>query len=302
MMNVADGFLESAVRSATPLAYAALGELIAQRSGVINLGIEGCIALGAFAAFVASLSIGGEAGMLAGGLAGALLALVFAVFILRFRAQQIIAGTAVTMLGLGLSASFHRSLAGADHVTTLSPVAIPALSAIPVVGPAFFAQSPATYLLYLLFPVCAFVLYRTTAGIAVRATGELPSAVRASGYTPERVQLLSVVVGGFLAGLGGASLVVVQAGTFTDSISAGRGFIAIAIVALGRWKPFGVVVGALVFGAASALQFLAQSLGWSVPYNIVLASPYVLTLIALAIFRGAAVAPANLGKPLETSG
>jgi ABC-type uncharacterized transport system permease subunit len=300
-----DGFLESAVRGATPLAFAALGELIAQRSGVINLGIEGCIILGAFAAFAAGVALGPSAGLVAGGLAGAMLALLFALFILRFRAQQIIAGTAITMLGLGLSATLHRIMsdpsATSAHVDTLSPLSLPLLSALPVVGPAFFAQSVATYALYLLFPLAAFALFRMHAGIALRTVGEVPAAARAAGYNPGRVQLVAVTLGGMLAGIGGATLVVVNTGTFSDGMSSGRGFIAIAIVALGRWGPLGVAIGALIFGAASALQFLAQAAGWDVPYNLVLASPYVLTLVALAVFRGTRAAPASLGRTLDVS-
>jgi ABC-type uncharacterized transport system permease subunit len=300
-----DGFLESAVRSATPLAFAALGELIVQRSGVINLGIEGSIAIGAFFAFAAATAFGPSAGLLAGGAAGCLLALVFALFVLRFRAQQIIAGTAITMLGLGLSAALHRTIGAPTetqaHVSTLAPATIPILSEIPVVGAALFSQSVVTYVLYVLFPLSALLLYRTNAGIALRAVGELPGAARAGGYRPRVVQLVAISIGGFLAGIAGATLVVVNTGTFTDGISSGRGFIAIAIVALGRWKPAGVAVGALVFGATSALQFLAQSLGWNVPYSLVLALPYVLTLVALAVFRGTKSSPASLGRALGES-
>jgi ABC-type uncharacterized transport system permease subunit len=305
-MTVLDGFLDSAVRSATPLAFAALGELVAQRSGIINLGVEGCIILGAFAAFAAGLAFGPAAGLAAGGIAGALLALVFAVFVLRFRAQQIIAGAAITMLGLGLAATLHRTLgdptAPTAHVETFVPLPIPLLSSLPVIGPAFFAQTAATYAVYLLIPVVGFALYRTHAGLALRAVGELPAAAQASGYHPGRVQLIAVTVGGCLAGVGGATLVVAHTGTFSDAMSAGRGFIAIAVVALGRWHPSGVAAGALVFGAASALQFLAQAVGWNVPYNLVLASPYVLTLVALAMFRGTHAAPAWLGRDASDSG
>jgi simple sugar transport system permease protein len=305
-VNALDGFFESAVRSGTPLAFAALGELIAQRSGVINLGIEGSIIVGAFAAFVAGAAFGPFAGIVAGGIAGALLAAVFALFVLRLRAQQIIAGTAVTMLGLGLSATLHRLSAdpavAAAPVETLRVISVPGFSAVPVIGPAFFEQSAATYALYLLAPAAAFMLFRTHAGLALRAVGEMPAAARAGGYRPAAIQFAAVATGGMLAGIGGATLVVVQTGTFSDAMSAGRGFIAIAIVALGRWGPGGVMAGALVFGAASALQFLAQAMGWQVPYNLVLASPYILTLVALAFLRGARTAPAALGQPLRDSG
>ena len=302
---ILDGFFEATVRSATPLAFAAMGELITERSGVINIGLEGAIAVGAFASFVVAQTIGPEIGFFAGGLAGALVALLFAVFVIVLRAQQIIVGAAVSMFGLGLSASLHRAMVadaiGNNNVETLRALAMPALSDLPVIGRALFAQPLSTYLLYFLVPAVGWTLYRTTAGIALRAVGEHPPAAVAAGHSPAKIQFLALATGGFLAGLGGATLVVAQAGTFSDGMSAGRGFIAIAIVALGRWTPHGVTAGVLVFGAVSALQFLVQSMGWPVPYTLVLASPYVLTLVAMAAFRGSRAAPAALGQQLEST-
>ncbi|MCX5754507.1 MAG: ABC transporter permease [Gemmatimonadetes bacterium] len=300
---VLDGFLEATVRSATPLAFAALGELVAERSGVMNIGLEGAIAAGALAAFLGAQIAGPEIGFVAGGVAGALVAAVFAFFVLALRSQQIIVGAAVSMLGIGLSASIHRAMvsAGAStaQVQTLASLPVPGLSTLPVVGDALFAQPISTYLLYFLFPLTGWVLYHTVFGVALRATGERPLAVVAAGHSAAKIQLAALIFGGVLAGLGGATLVVAQTGTFSDGMSAGRGFIAIAIVALGRWTPRGVVVGVLVFGAVSALQFLAQAMAWNVPYTLVLASPYVLTLAAMAIFRGSRTAPAALGQPLD---
>lgn len=302
-MTPLDGFLEAAIRSASPLAYAALGELFAERSGVINIGLEGAIICGALASFVAAAAFGPSAGLLAGGVAGLVVGVIFAVFVLTVRAQQIIVGAAVSMLGLGASATLHRLLTAsastAASVPTLPALRIPVLSEIPVVGHALFFQPITTYALYLLFPLAGFLLYRTVGGIALRAAGESPPAVTAAGHSPVRMQFVALCICGFLAGIGGATLVVVQTGTFSDGMSAGRGFIAIAVVALGRWKPSGVALGALLFGSASALQFLAQSLGWNVPYNVVLAAPYVLTLVAMALFRGSYAAPAALGRSLD---
>ena len=301
---ILEGFFQATVRSATPLAFAALGELIAERSGVINIGLEGAIACGAFASFVAALMGGPGFGFLAGGLVGAAVALLFGVFVLAFRAQQVIVGTAVSMFGLGLSASLYRTLiatsGSTSHVTTLRSLRVPYLSDLPLVGSAVFSQPAPTYLLYLLFPAASWFLYHTVGGIALRAVGEHPSAAVASGHSPSVVQLVAVIMSGFLAGLGGSTLVIAQAGTFSDGMSAGRGFIAIAIVALGRWTPRGVAVATLVFGAITTIQFLTQSMGWRVPYTIVLASPYVLTLAAMAAFRGSRTAPAALGKSLRT--
>ena len=300
---VLDGFFEATVRSATPLAFAALGELVAERSGVINIGLEGAIACGAFAAFVTTMVAGPEAGFLAGGVAGMAVTFVFAVFVIALRAQQIIAGAAVSMLGLGLSASLHRVMVASGdpsaHVATLGVVRIPGLVDLPFLGTALFAQPVTTYALYVLFPTVSWVLYRTVGGIALRAVGEHPPAAIAAGHSPRAIQFAALLVCGFFAGLAGSTLVVVHAGTFSDGMSAGRGFIAIAIVALGRWTPRGVAVGALVFGGVSALQFLAQSMDWRVPYTLILAVPYVLTLVAMAAFRGSRAVPAALGRTLE---
>ncbi|MDA1081937.1 MAG: ABC transporter permease [Gemmatimonadetes bacterium] len=300
-----DGFLEAVVRGATPLAFAALGELVAERSGVINLGLEGAIVCGALASLVATVAFGPSAGLLAGGSAGLCIGLIFAFFVLVLRAQQIIVGAAVSILGLGLSATVHRALTGggasAIHVATLPELRIPFLADIPIIGPALFSQSLPTYILYALFPLVAYALYRTIGGVVLRAAGEHPPAVIAAGHSPAKVQFMALCVCGFLAGVGGATLVVAQTGTFSDGMSAGRGFIAVAVVALGRWRPVGVLLGVLLFGSASALQFLAQSLGWNVPYNIVLAAPYVLTLLAMAALRGSGSAPAALGRALNRS-
>lgn len=301
-MTGVSGVLDSVVRGATPLAFAALGELVAERSGVINIGLEGSMACGALASLIVAGAFGPAAGLAAGAVAGALLALIFAFFVVIVRAQQIIVGAAVSMLGLGLSATLHRVFEADGHamahVATFSPIRLPALVDLPIVGSALFAQPVTTYLLYLLFPLVAFVLYRTVFGVVLRATGEHPVAVAAAGHNPERIQLIALCACGLLAGMGGATLVVAQTGTFSDGMTAGRGFIAIAVVALGRWRPGGVAAGAALFGAASAVQFLAQALGWTVPYNLVLAVPYVLTLLALMSLRGSRAAPTALGRTL----
>jgi simple sugar transport system permease protein len=179
---------------------------------------------------------------------------------------------------------------------TSAPLPIPGLSSLPLVGTALFAQPPATYLVYLIAPAIAWWLGRTHAGLALRAVGERPDAAEAAGIAVDRVRVYAVLVGGALGGIAGGTLVLAQAGTFAEGMSAGRGFIAIAIVVLGRWRPLGVALAALVFGAASALQFAFQAMGWHVPYQLFLVVPYLLTLAALAGAVGRAHAPAALGK------
>jgi simple sugar transport system permease protein len=175
-------------------------------------------------------------------------------------------------------------------------LAIPGLSALPLIGHALFAQPAITYVAYLLAPALAWWLARTHAGLALRAVGERPEAAEAAGIDLIRVRVMAILLGGVLGGLAGGTLVLAQAGTFAEGMSAGRGFIAIAIVVLGRWRPLGVAVGALVFGGASALQFAFQAMGWSAPYQLFLVAPYLLTLAALAGAVGRTRPPGALGK------
>jgi general nucleoside transport system permease protein len=303
MINPAiEAFAAASVRTATPLAFAALGELVTERSGVINIGLEGVIIAGAFGSMLGA-SIGGvDAGFAGAAISGVLVALVFALFVVTIGADQIITGTAISMLGLGLTGTLYSAIYGsagiALRIPTVSSMPVPLLRQIPLVGPAFFAQPMATYVLYLLVPVLSWWMYRSSAGLSLRAVGERPEAAAAAGISPARVRWWAIVFGGAMGGLSGGVLVLAQAGTFAEGMSAGRGYLAVAIVVLGRWRPYGVAVAALFFGAASALKFLAQAMGWDLPYELSLAFPYVLTLAALALVRGRAVSPAALGHPL----
>lgn len=301
-MAIPDDFLGAVIRSATPIGLAALGELVVERSGVINIGIEGGISVGAVVATMVALAAGPVAGFAAGGAAGVAIALLFGFFVTRLRAQQIIAGTAISMLGLGVSATLHRAFLGGEvlgtRVITLPAIPIPGLANLPLFGGAFNQPLP-TYVLYACVPVVGLLLYRTVAGLVLRATGENPESIGGGRRSPARVQYAAIAMGGVFTGLSGATLVLAQAGVFTDGISAGRGFIAIAVVALGGWSLRGVVGGSLLFGAVSALQYLWQSSGATLAYNLILAAPYVVTLIALAAFRGARSAPASLGRALK---
>jgi general nucleoside transport system permease protein len=293
-------FLEATVRTATPLALAAIGELVVERAGVINIGLEGALIAGAFGALVGAGVGSTTIGYIVGALAGAVIALVVALFVVRLRADQIITGTAVTLLAVGLTGTLYRVLYGeagaALSIPTSGPVAIPGLAVVPVIGPAFFAQPTITYVAYLGFPLLWWWLYRTRVGLALRAIGERPEAADAAGIRTDQVRVVAILFGGAMGGLSGATLVLAQAGTFAEGMSAGRGFIAIAVVALGRWHPTGVAIAALLFGAASASQFLFQAMGWSLPYQLFLALPYALTLIALARVGARASAPAALGR------
>jgi ABC-type uncharacterized transport system permease subunit len=294
-----ESLLEAAVRTATPLALAALGETVSERAGVVNIGLEGVVLAGAFGALVGA-STGMTGGVTGGLVAGVAMAGVFAAFAIGARADQIITGTAVTLLALGLTGMLYRTLYGAAGaaltIPTVAPLPIPLLSDIPVIGLAFFSQAPFTYAVYLVVPCLWWWMYRTHAGLALRAIGEAPEAARAAGIRTRRMRVGAVLFGGLLGGAGGASLVLAQSGTFAEGMSAGRGFIAIAIVVLGRWHPVGVAIAALLFGAVSALQFFFQATGSGVPYQLFLMLPYVLTVILLGVRRGRAAPPAALGQ------
>lgn len=299
-MDLTAALLESTVRAATPLALAALGEVLIERSGVINIGLEGSVLAGAFGAALVAQTLGADAGLLGGALAGSLIGAFFALFAVSLRINQVIAGTAITLLALGLTGTLARTLFGEQGIAltipTLSQTEIPGLRSVPIIGSAIFAQPYVVYLALAGTISMHWWLNRTHAGLALRAVGESPFAAIAAGIHPVRVRWLAILVGCALAGLSGAVLVLAQAGTFVEGMSAGRGYIAIAIVALGRWQPMRVLVGSCLFGASMALQFTAQALDWRVPYQLLLATPYLVTLVVLVLSARGSMPPAALGS------
>jgi len=294
------GFLASAVRVSTPLLLAATGETLTERAGVINLGIEGAMLAGALGAALGATAGGVWVGAGVAILAGVLTAAVFAAVAIGARADQIITGTAVTLGSVGLTGMIYRRAYGAGgaglSLPTFGDLPIPGLHALPIVGEALFTQPLPTYVAWLAVPLLWWLLFRTGWGLALRATGEAPAAATAAGVRTRGMQVVATLIGGAFAGLAGASLVLAQVGTFAEKMTAGRGFIAIAIVVLGRWHPVWVLGAALLFGAATALQFLFQAMGLKVPYQLFLMLPYALALVALAGGMGRARAPAALGK------
>ncbi len=295
------GFLEATVRIATPLGLAALGETVTERSGVINVGLEGSMLGGALAAAMAAHATGSPwAGVLAGCLAGAAIAAVFAVFAIVLRGDQIVVGTAITLAAVGTTGAIYRAAFGvtgtALSLPTLAPLGVPGLESVPLVGAALFRQSAPTYLLYVAAAATWALFAKSQLGLAIRAAGESPAAAEAAGLRVARLRFGATLFGGGMAGLAGATLVLAQAGTFAERMTAGRGFVAIAIVVLGRWRPLGVFAAALMFGAASAMQFAFQALGLDVPYQFFLMAPYVVSLLALAGAFGRSQAPEALGR------
>lgn len=293
-------FLAATVRVATPLLLAALGETLAERGGVINLGIEGAMLAGALGAALGATHGGVWTGVALAIVAGLAVAAVFTAVVVGARADQIITGTAITLGCIGLTGAVYRQAYGPAGVglslPTLPAVGIPVLERIPVLGPAFFQQSVLTYVGYVAAPVLWFTLFRTAFGLRLRATGESAEHALAAGVHVRRIRTMGVLIGGGLAGLAGASLVLAQVGTFAEKMTAGRGFMAIAIVVLGAWHPGRVLGAALFFGAAMALQFLFQSSLSGIPYQLFLMLPYLLTLLVLAGAVGRTRAPADLGR------
>jgi ABC-type uncharacterized transport system permease subunit len=293
-------FIAATIRVATPLLLAAIGEVIAERSGIINLGIEGAMLAGALGAAVGAVAWGPVAGAGTAVLAGMAVAGAVAAVAIGARADQIITGTAVTLGMTGLTGllarrAFGTSGAGLD-IPLFAPVPIPGLAAIPVVGPALFNHPMPTYVAALAVPCAVWLLVRTRWGLELRAAGESGAGAAAAGVRVRRVQVIATLAGGAFAGLAGAALVLAQVGTFTEKMTAGRGFIAIAIVVLGRWHPVGAAAGALLFGAATSLQYLFQASGSTVPYQVFIALPYLLALVVLARAVGRNRGPAGLGR------
>jgi simple sugar transport system permease protein len=300
--TVATAFAEATVRTATPLILASTGELLIERAGLINIGLEGVILSGAFGALVGATHWGGGAleGLAISAAAGMVIALVFAAATLGMGADQIIAGTAITLLALGGTGTLYRTIYGATGsslaIDTTARLSIPLLSSLPIVGVALFAQPLITYVAFLLVPATWWFLEYTHAGLALRAIGENPAAALAAGVPVTRIRFIATIFSGALGGLAGGVLVLSQAGTFVEGMSAGRGFIAIAIVVLGRWHPLGVGLAAFLFAATTSLQYVTQALGLDVPYQLILALPYLLTLAALAGVGGRATPPATLAR------
>ncbi|MCX6365519.1 MAG: ABC transporter permease, partial [Armatimonadetes bacterium] len=260
---------------ATPVLLAALGAVFAERAGVVNIGLEGLLLVGALVAVLVTAATGQPyLGVLAAALASMALAGVFAVFAIALKRDQVIVGTTINFLALGATGVFYRALKISGEVKTL-PV---------LFGDSSTAINAITLLGLMLIPVAQWLLYRTRLGVMVRSAGEKPEAVAAAGVFVNRLRVLTVLATGALCGIGGAALSIGIANTFTEEMTGGRGFIALAVVVFGRWNPLGVLTAALLFAAADVWQTRLQAQGTlHIPYPIFLALPYVLTLLALAI-------------------
>lgn len=295
------GVLATGIRMATPFLLAALGEMFVQRSGVFNLGVEGIMLMGAFMGFFLTWQTGNTLlGILVSLLVGALMGALMGLVSVTFKAEQGISGIGLYMLGWGLSGLLFRLYLG--FITTiqgLQPIKIPLLGDIPYLGTIFFQHNWLVYFAYLLVPVSWLVLFKTPWGLKVRAVGTTPAAADTLGVNVNSIRYQCLILGGMLAGLAGAFLTLGQANMFADNITAGRGFIAVALVYFGRWSPLGILAGSLLFSVAASFQLWVQVLGIDIPYEMAVILPYVVTIIALAVSFGRIWAPAALGKPYE---
>ncbi|HYM68954.1 MAG TPA: ABC transporter permease [bacterium] len=290
----------AAVRAGTPVLFATLGEIFAERAGVLNLGVEGMMLVGALAGFVTTAHTGNPwLGLLAAGAAGGVLSLVHAVLSVTLRANQVASGLALTIFGTGLSASLGKSFVGVP-AAGFHQMPVPGLDGLPFVGPVLFRQDPLVYLSYLLVPTAWYALYRTRWGLNVRAVGENPEAADAMGVDIARVRYACVVIGGVLAGVGGAFLSTAYTSMWIENMTAGRGWIAVALVIFATWDPLRAVVGAYLFGGVNALQLHLQASGTGLPVYLMLMAPYVFTIVVL-VFATRQTARRRLGAPAALS-
>lgn len=290
--------LTGAIRSGTSVMYAAQGELISERAGVINLGTEGSMLSGAFLGFAVTVWTGNPwIGTLAGGFGGVMISLVHAFLVLTCHANQLATGLTVMFLGMGITSFFGRSFVS-EQIVGFNAVPVPLLSDIPFIGRIIFNHDPLTYISFLLVPVLWYVLFRTRLGIILRATGEREEVLFASGLNPHLVRYAAVLTGGFLAGVGGAQLSVAYTHSWVENMVAGRGIVAVALVIFATWKPGRAMVGAYLFGGATALQLTVQQMGLPVSPYFLFMAPYIITLTALYIvgFKKRSQIPEGLSK------
>ncbi|MEO0985041.1 MAG: ABC transporter permease [Cyanobacteria bacterium J06639_14] len=292
-------FLSACLRLTVPLAFAALGGLLSERSGVLNIGLEGMILTGAFVSASVALATGQV--WLAVGIAcgvSALVGLIHAYLCVSLNVNQLVSGLAINLTAAGLTTYGARLLfaSGTVELPSIHPISIPGLQAIPIIG-VFFEQDPLFYLLLILLPLTTYGLFHTRWGLLLRAVGNAPQAADTAGVSVNRVRYCSVMLCGALCGLAGTYLALVHVRFFTEGMSAGKGFIALAALIFGRWHPIATTAACLLFGATEALQLRIQAFNLDIPYQFLTMLPYVTALLALMGIAGKATPPAALGIP-----
>jgi len=300
-MDTLIAILAAAIAAGTPLVFAALGELVTEKSGVLNLGVEGMMLVGAVAGFAATVASGNPwLGVVAGMAAGAAMALIFAVLVLQLMANQVAAGLALTLFGVGLSAFVGKPL---ESVALGSQQTwnIPLLADVPLLGPVLFRHHLLVYLSWALLLALSWFLYRSRAGLVLRAVGESPESAHAIGYRVIAIRYFATLFGGAMAGLGGAYLAQFYTPMWVEGLVAGRGWIALALVVFASWRPARVLLGAYLFGGVTIAQFFAQGAGLAVPSQFLSSLPYLATIVVLVLIsRHASIirlnAPVSLGR------
>ncbi len=297
--------LAATVQSGTPILYATLGEILTEKGGTLNLGVEGMMSVAAFAAFFVSMTTGNPwLGFLCGGIAGMLMACIHGIVCISCLGNQVVSGLALTILGLGLSDFLGTPFIG-QAAPGFNKVAIPALSSVPVLGKILFSQDILVYISFVIPLIFMFFMSRTSLGMAITAVGEKPAAAMAVGLKAVRLRWIALTGGGFLIGLGGAYLSLAYTHLWTNNLSGGRGWIAVALVIFAFWRPGRAVFGAYLFGGVMAFQLRLQAVGTHIPSSLLLMLPYALTVLVLILSacRGrGSDAPAHLGVNIEPEG
>jgi ABC-type uncharacterized transport system permease subunit len=301
-VEFAAGIVASGIRLSTPIIFAALGENIAERSGVLNLGVEGMMLMGAFASFIGTYFTGNILiGLLLAIGGPAIMAILMAFLSVNLRTNQFVAGLTIWLLGTGFTALLYRLIFGvvtiAPKINEIPVIDIPVLSHIPIIGSVFINYDPMVYLAFLLVPLIHIFLFKTNLGLKIRTVGENPKQADALGVNVFKIRYLAVIIGGVLAGIGGSYFALVTTGNFLENITAGQGWIALAVVIFGRWKPFYVVTGALIFGMVDSFQIGLQSIGIAIPSQFLLMLPYILPVAIMAGMYKRSYAPAALAVP-----
>jgi len=296
------GLIGAMMRMATPIIFATLGEILAERSGVLNLGIEGIMLMGAMTGFLVTFSSGSIwAGVLAAAMVGMLLGLLMAFLAVNLGLSQHVSGLGITLFATGLAMFIYRLHFGSPTVPpTVEPfrqMTLPVLSKIPIIGPGLFTQYSLTYIAWLLIPAMSILLYKTRLGLKIRTVGENPVVADTVGVNVTLTRTLCLVFGGALMGIGGAFLTLAHQNMFLIDVIGGRGWVAIAMVIFGNWDPFKGALGALIFGFLDGLQLRLQGMGIAISFHLFLMIPYLLTIVALISVSRRAAVPAGLLKP-----
>jgi simple sugar transport system permease protein len=300
-INFFTDYLLASLRLSVPLAFAALGGLWSERSGVLNIGLEGMLLAGAFASAAGAFFSGNVwVGMLLAIAVGGIVGMLHAYLCVTLRVDQLVSGLAINLTVAGLTSFWSRILFNsgqAQSLPSINTIGIPFLQDIPIIGFLIFNQDPLVYLLFLLVPLSTYLLFRTSLGLSLRAVGEYPRAADTAGVSVVLVRYIAVTISGCLAALGGAYLSLVHVKFFVEDMSAGKGFIALAALIFGRWHPVSTVLACLLFGATEALQLRIQAFNLNIPYQFLVMLPYIIALLALVGLAGKSTPPAALGIP-----